>query len=105
MRDYDEYEWGHDFYVALAAALRHDGTPCATEPGAFVYVADGPRIIEAVDEYGNIGVGDYGGPITGGWIRNKRQAYRGGCDHVRARAAQQEARLRRRQREKGRKHG
>lgn len=105
MREYDEYEFGYDFYLALARVLRHDGVPVDDpRPGDYVYIADGPRIIEKIDEYGKFCVNDYGGPITGGWVRGGRQAYRGGCDHVRARAARGAAFIRWRQRTTGQKH-
>jgi hypothetical protein len=105
MREYDEYEQGYDFYLALSRVLRRDGVPVDDpRPGDYVYVADGPRIIEKVDEYGKFEVYDYGGPITGGWVRGRRQAYRGGCDHIRARAARDAAFIRWQRRTTGRKH-
>lgn len=102
------FEHTYDDYVALAKRLRRDGTPVALEdarPGDFCYVSDGPRVIVGIDEHGHLLLPDVGGPITGGVLSSGRQVFRGGTDHVLARADFQASRLERRKRERGTRHG
>lgn len=98
----------YDDYVRLHKRLRHDGAEVSfdeAQPGDFVYVSDGPRIITGKDEYGHVFLPDLGGPITGGVLRHSVRIYRGGSDHVLARADYQAVMLERRKKKTGRVHG
>ena len=111
-------ECDHAAYSGLARSLKQDGMLLADAevlPGDYVYMADGPRVILSVDrkqERTQVSLCDTGGPISGGWVTlapdvgesTHSRAYRGGSDHVRARADMQESQIRKAQRERGLRH-